>query len=429
MSCRAKARTLTPWYHPAPRVRVVMVIPVLDPATGGPPAVVAALLAHLPAVGVDAVVVCYDGWPGDGSRGRVEQLLARVPAGTPSVRFLPPLNRLEVLTARTARLALPDLLHDAEVVHIHGVWDALCLAAAGVARRLGRPYVISTHGMLEPWAVERQGRLSRWKKQARFHLGWGAMLAGAAGFHDFRPGPLTVLGHRLEVPVEVIPNGITPAGVEASTLRRSDGAWDGLCRRYPSLARGRLVLSLGRLSVQKGTDTLAAAFDAVADRFPDVVLLLAGADYGLGRVLSRRYARRISAGRVLMPGVLLGEEKAAVLARASMFVLPSRHEGFSMAALEAMSAGLPCVLSEACHFPEAGRAGAALVVPPDDPAALAGALSELLEAKPERREAMGERGKHLVLERYTWPAIAPSYASWYGRAAGREPVPPAAVHG
>lgn len=389
----------------------------MDPATGGPPAVVAALLAYLPETGVEGAVVCYDGWPGDGSRERVEAMLKSLPRPVASPRWLPPLTRGEVLTASVARRQLPTLLDDAEVVHIHGIWDAICLAAATTARRLGLPYVISTHGMLEPWAVEGQGRLPRLKKWLRWRLGWRAMLENAAAIHDYRPGPLAVLGHRLPTAVEVIANGIVPpqpsaAGNSQAAVARG---WATLTARHPALAGRRVLLSLGRLSVQKGTDTLAEAFAAVARQVPDVVLVLAGADYGLGAMLRRRHAGLLSSSRLVMPGAVLGEEKSALLARAEGFVLPSRHEGFSVAALEAMAAALPCVLSSACHFPEAEQAGAAWTVPPDDPAVLAETLCRLLALPMEARADMGRRGRELVLRHYTWPDIARRYAAWYGR--------------
>lgn len=405
------------------------VIPVMDPRTGGPPAVVAALLAYLPGTGIDGAVVCYDGWPGDGSRQRVEAMLASLPRPVPPPVWLPPLTRREVVTAVTARRQLPAAFAGADLVHIHGVWDAICPAAATAARRLGLPYVLSTHGMLEPWAVEGQGRLPRLKKWLRWRLGWREMLENAAGIHDYRPGPLTVLGHRLPTPVEVIANGISPpvsaggaegaagaiAGHVVPSTAGSERGWASLTARYPALAGRRVLLSLGRLSVQKGTDTLAEAFAAVARHVPDAVLVLAGADYGLGAMLRRRHAGLLSSSRLVMPGAVLGEEKSALLERAVGFVLPSRHEGFSVAVLEAMAAGLPCVLSSACHFPEAEQAGAAWTVSPDDPAGLAETLRRLLALPVEARADMGRRGRELVLRHYTWPDIARRYAAWYGR--------------
>jgi glycosyltransferase involved in cell wall biosynthesis len=70
-----------------------------------------------------------------------------------------------------------------------------------------------------------------------------------------------------------------------------------------------------------------------------------------------------------------------------------------------MAAGLPCAISEACNFPEAGAAGAARVFPTGDADRLAAVLSDLLEHRTEARD-MGGRARELVSSRYTWPRIA-----------------------
>ena len=96
-----------------------------------------------------------------------------------------------------------------------------------------------------------------------------------------------------------------------------------------------------------------------------------------------------------------------------VFVLPSRFEGFPLAVVEAMLAELPVVASDVGAVREAvldGRTG--LLVPRDDPEALAAAVRELL-ADPARRRAMGAAGRTLALERYTAAAMARRFESLY----------------
>jgi poly(glycerol-phosphate) alpha-glucosyltransferase len=102
---------------------------------------------------------------------------------------------------------------------------------------------------------------------------------------------------------------------------------------------------------------------------------------------------------------VFGADKAAALAAASAFVLPSFSEGLPMAALEAMAHGLPCLLSAACNLPQAFTTGAALSAPPD-PALLAVALRQLFALSPAERAAMGASGHTLVAEQFSWPQIA-----------------------
>ena len=93
-----------------------------------------------------------------------------------------------------------------------------------------------------------------------------------------------------------------------------------------------------------------------------------------------------------------------------------------MAILEAMACGLPCVLTPGCSFPEAVQAGAALIAEPRAEA-LAEALDSVL-SKPEReRRAMGDRGRRLVFERYTWDIAARQMVTLYRCLVERKPVP------
>ena len=106
-----------------------------------------------------------------------------------------------------------------------------------------------------------------------------------------------------------------------------------------------------------------------------------------------------------------------LLAAADVYVQPSRWEGFGIAALEAMAAGLPVILSPGCNLPEAAEAGAGLIVEPQvEP--LAAALRSLL-TDAERRLFMGAAGRVLVNERFTWAAVADQLERVYESAARR----------
>ena len=83
-----------------------------------------------------------------------------------------------------------------------------------------------------------------------------------------------------------------------------------------------------------------------------------------------------------------------------------------MAALEALAAGIPAILSPGCNLPEAGEAGAALIVEPQV-APLADAIRALM-TDPARRESMGTRGRELVRARFTWNVVAEQLEKVYG---------------
>jgi glycosyltransferase involved in cell wall biosynthesis len=109
--------------------------------------------------------------------------------------------------------------------------------------------------------------------------------------------------------------------------------------------------------------------------------------------------------------MLTGELKYAALAAASLYVAPSYSEGFSMSVLEGMAAGLPCIITTGCNFPEAAAAKAAVVVDIN-----AEAVAEALETclgHPEQSKMMGDRARQFILENYTWDKIAKSLIKVY----------------
>ena len=196
------------------------------------------------------------------------------------------------------------------------------------------------------------------------------------------------------------------------------------------------VLFVGRLHEQKGVDLLLAAFEIVARRHPTVRLVIAGPDYGV--TLPPLHPR------VVRVGPVYGRDKPAALADATVFCLPSRHEGFSLAVLEALACGLPVVISTECHFPEVAAAGAG-VVTPLDPASIADGLLRVLgdpaafvpahsadDRRPVQLDDRGGRddrgvrtGDGVRYDRRPWPArfsrrgLPPGEAG--GAAQGRRP--------
>ena len=116
--------------------------------------------------------------------------------------------------------------------------------------------------------------------------------------------------------------------------------------------------------------------------------------------------------RCLVTGPLFGAEKAAAFRNSTAFILPSFSEGLPMAALEAMSFRLPCLLSSACNLPEAFDCNAALRAEPDA-SDLIDSLLAIFSQSDSDLENMGENSLQLVKNRFDWITVAKSTTNVY----------------
>ena len=177
---------------------------------------------------------------------------------------------------------------------------------------------------------------------------------------------------------------------------------------------------MSRLHHGKGLDYVADAFAGFSNLVDNVDLVVAGPDHGEQALFEAKIKQLNLQKRVHMVGPLYGERKYAALRDAMCFLLPSRQEGFSMAITEAMAFGLPVVISESCHFPEVADSGAGIVTPLDTEA-IQEALVDMATDENSRKQ-MGQIGKTLVFNKYTWDAIASNIVAEYERMINSSPT-------
>jgi len=140
-------------------------------------------------------------------------------------------------------------------------------------------------------------------------------------------------------------------------------------------------------------------------------LVIIGPDYGMEASIREQAARLNIADRVHLTGPIFGRGKYEAMVDCACFCLPSGHEAFSVAIAEAMACRACVVISPECHFPEAAQAGAGLVVE-RDATKLAAALESLLTNEPKRR-ALGQTGRKLIEDRFTWTRVAEALVEAY----------------
>jgi len=377
-------------------MRILHVISTLAPASGGPTQVLKDLATAQTDVGHEVAVCTTD-------RGNPVQ--EKLPASHFRT-FLHDQATLEVFPVTYAPLLLS--LHLAqwlrenigafEIVHVHGLYRFPPTYAAYQARKQGVPYIIRPHGSLDPYLYGKSTR-SVWLKRLYEHWFDLPNLHGAGALHyTAEEERERVAFLKLRAPSFVVPNGLDWAAYQSLPPR-------GALRACWGLGEAPLVLFLGRLHFKKGLDLLITAFDEVRRKIVDAQLVIVGPendDYGQkvrGWVRERGLQEAVH-----FVGPLHGVEVVQAYVDADVFALPSYTENFGMTVAEAMACTLPVVISDQVNIhAEVAQAGAGLVTR-CDAAEVAAALEALLRA-PERRRAMGEAGRRLVQERYTWPAI------------------------
>ena len=375
--------------------RVVVVIPWISRAAGGLFEVVRNLAQemedqrrYLPSV------IGFDDPYSDVDRplwGRVETAVVRT-RGPRAFSYAPDLGR-------ALERANPDVLH------VHGLWMYSSVAAIRWSRR-SKPYVVSPHGMLDPWAL----RNSRWKKRISAALYEDRHLHGAACLHALNEAEAeSMRTYGLKNPICVIPNGVDLPEEEKASC--------------PQVKR--TLLYLGRLHPKKGLSSLIEAWSKVETRVRTTEwhLEIAGWDQNGHRAALEALAARLNVSvDVSFIGPQFGEAKANCFRKASAFILPSLSEGLPMSVLEAWSWRLPVLVTPNCNLPEGTRAGA--VIPMEANAeSIASALNRLFSMSCHELKEMGSRGRSLVEERFQWSCVAEQMTQVYEWILNRGPQP------
>jgi glycosyltransferase involved in cell wall biosynthesis len=178
---------------------------------------------------------------------------------------------------------------------------------------------------------------------------------------------------------------VNPLGVDPSRFVPADRGG----RQRPT------ILFVGRVGVRKGVPWLLRGFAPLAARA--TLRIVGPVESGMDRIMAEE-----PTGGVRFTGPLRGEALRAAFAEADIFCLPSIEEGFALAILEAMAAGLPVVATNASGCGEAIDDGTeGLIVSTRDASALSDALTALVEDD-ERRVAMGEAARNRVVRDFGW---------------------------
>ena len=311
--------------------------------------------------------------------------------------FLSAESRVQRLTGSASealdRFGQPDVLHD------NGMWLRHNHRLAQLATTRGIPRIVSTRGMLEPWAMNHKRlkkRLAWWLyqrrdlKQARCHH----TTAEAEAANVRRLG--------LGVPVRVIPNGVDVPRVDRSTRSTQLGK---------ETSRKRTALFLGRIYPVKGLPMLVEAWARV--RPPSWCLQIVGPDEAGHRAEVERAVSAASLSDVIcFVGPLDGDAKQSALLNADLFVLPTHSESFGVVVGEALAHGLPVLTTTGAPWPMLIERGCGWRVDPTVDG-LAEGLRQATALDSETLQAMGAKGRELVETEFRWDRVAKQFATIY----------------
>jgi len=377
-------------------MKVLQVVPSLAPEWGGPVKVVNELAGALEVIGVSSEIISAQGR----RVGNPETVTNDIPI---HLFETGPIARLWTAHTPGLKKTLARKIPDFDLVHIQELWHYPGYIASKIARSRNVPYIVTIHGELNEWNLQQK----RLKKQIYMTAIQRGILQKSAALHAITQAESNRIRQlEIETPVAMIPNGTHTEEFENLPDRSQ------FVSRYPELENRLIVLFLGRIQQKKGLDILAQAFGNLVRTRHDVRLVVAGPDEDntlteIKTILKSQGALE----KAVFPGMLTGEQKLEALGAADIFALTSYSEGFSVALLEALSAGLPLVITDECNFPEVGDSRAGFVVRPND-SETASALMSLLDSADLRRE-MSENARRLVRSNYTWERIAEKMFTLY----------------
>jgi glycosyltransferase involved in cell wall biosynthesis len=391
----------------AAAMRYLHLISSLDPAGGGPAEGVLALTEAGLRQGHDIEIATLDA-PGTswqrGLRCEVHQLgPARLGAYCYSPRLLPWLRRAAA---------------NYDAVVVHGLWQYQGLATWRALRGAATPYFVFTHGMLDPWFKRTYPR-----KHLKKLLYWP--WAEYRVLRDARAVLFTCEQEKLlarqSFAMYRVNEALAPFG---SPEPEGDGSRqrDAFLAAWPELQGRRILLFLGRIHPKKGCDLLIEAFARSCSQHHNVQLVMAGPDTaGWGTELRHR-AAAMGLRNVTWTGMLGGDLKWGALRAADAFVLPSHQENFGVAVTEALSCGVPVLISREVNIWREIDDAAAGLVADDTLAGTTELLRRWLHLDPVARQRLSRNGQQLFRSRFHIDAAARSLTQVLQQHANQRPL-------
>ncbi|MFV1951251.1 MAG: glycosyltransferase [Nitrospinota bacterium] len=311
-----------------------------------------------------------------------------------------PFTRSKFILSRQFKRDIEEGRIKLDIGHLHSVFKPELWAAGRFLRRLGVPYVITPHGGLSPWVINR----SRLKKAIFNYLFQIPLYNAAAKIHilvEKEVSDLRRLGIRS--PTFMIGHGFDLTELPERLNR------DWFISKGPMVQNSFKLIFLGRLDpFHKGLDLLIKGFSIAISRLKDIPmsLVLIGAPFKNNQKVISSLVKECKVDqRVFFTGPIYGADKYHALASADIYVQTSRWEGMPLTLIEALACSTPCIITTATNTAELIlRCGAGFVTGPT-PEDIAAKIIQAVEQR-EGLHEMGKNGRRLVEQEFDWARTA-----------------------
>jgi glycosyltransferase involved in cell wall biosynthesis len=372
-------------------LKLLHVLPTLDPRIGGPVESARAIAASMLRLGVSSDV-----------------LSLQTPSCEIEREWPVPLHSLgktftyyQYSSKLVSWLKSNHRRYDAIVVH--GVWRYASVGTWRALRGTSTPYFLFTHGMLDPWFA-RQYPMKHAKKSLFWLLFEHRVAMDAAGvlFTSEKERDLSCLRFRNYGRREyVVGMGTAPPPPQREAYVTK------FVQRFPKICAQRMIVFLGRIHAVKGCDLVIKAFARASRIDPRLHLLMAGPDETGWRADLEKMAGEFGlAERVTWTGNLDSASKWAALTMAEAFILPSHTESYGHAVVEALACGVPVLISNKVHtWPTIAKCDAGFVEK-DDLNGATNLFRRWLEANNQRRDSLALNARTCYLQHFELDSFA-----------------------
>ena len=283
--------------------------------------------------------------------------------------------------------------HKCDIIHSHGLWLQCNRHAAICARNLNIPHIISTRGMLEPWAFAH----NFWKKRPLWFIWQKRALQEASAFcatSKQEAEGIRSLG--FSQPIAIIPNGINLSYCNHLSLHNN-------CNKF--------ALFLSRIHPKKGLIDLVDAWAKIRPLGWQVVI--AGPDENGHQAEVQRRINELGVKDVFkFIGSVDGAEKGNLYRSANLFILPTHSENFGIVIAEALASGTPVITTKGTPWEGllTHKCGWWIDIGVQP---LANTIQQAINLSDAERAEMGARGKRYVLDEFSWEAIGQKMVAFY----------------